>query len=325
MRILVIGGAGYIGSHFVRHACDAGHRVHVMDNLSTGFSSSIDQRATFWHGDMNNEEDCSSNMVFAKPNVVFCFAGLKAAGDSMCHPHEYAHTNIGGILNVLMAMHVQDVQNFVFSSSAAVYGTPKYTPIDELHPTNPGNFYGFTKLEIERILQWYSALHKIRYASLRYFNAAGYDVNPCDTFTPHIERDPTNLLPIVMETASHQRELIYVFGDDYDTPDGTGIRDYIHVNDLASAHLLASEFILRTDSDLIVNLGTETGYSVLQVLSHAGEIVGKTLPSKIIERRAGDSAKVISSCMRARKILKWQPIYSDIDTILKTMWRMYNG
>lgn len=325
MRILVIGGAGYIGSHFVRHACDAGHHVHVMDNLSTGYVTSVDNRASFWLGNINIEEDCSKQMEFARPEVVFCFAGLKAAGDSMCHPHEYAHTNIGGILNVLMAMRVHDVQNFIFSSSAAVYGIPQYTPVDELHPTNPENFYGFTKLQIEQILQWYSKLNKIRYASLRYFNAAGYDVNPCQTFTPHVERDPTNLLPVVMETAVGQREWVYIFGNDYDTPDGTGVRDFIHVNDLASAHLLASEFIIKTNTDLTVNLGMETGYSVLQVLSHAEEVVGKTLPSKVIERRSGDAAKVISSSIRAQRVLKWQPVYSDIDTILRTMWRMYNG
>lgn len=325
MKYLVIGGAGYIGSHFVRQACDAGHEVCVMDNLSSGYKNSVDRRAIFWLGDINNEEDCTRCITFYKPEVVFCFAGLKAAGDSMEIPHEYSHTNIGGIHNVLYSMYVNHIKYFVFSSSAAVYGTPEYLPIDEMHPTNPSNYYGFTKLHIEHVLEWYSKLRKITYTSLRYFNAAGYDTSPCETFTPHIENKPTNLLPVVMETAKGARDCVYVFGEDYDTPDGTGIRDYIHVNDLASAHIMAAEHIIETGTDLIVNLGTEVGYSVLEVINHAREITGIPLCHKIIDRREGDPAKVIASCSRARSVLGWRPYYSDLDTILKSMWRQYYG
>lgn len=325
MKYLVVGGAGYIGSHFVRQACDDGHEVCVLDNLSTGFRSSIDKRAIFWYGDINSEEDCTRCIVNFRPDVVFGFAGLKAAGDSMQIPHEYSHTNIGGMHNLLFAMHSNNVRKFVFSSSAAVYGTPTHLPIDERHPTNPDNYYGFTKLHIEQVLHWYSKLHKIQYASLRYFNAAGYDISPCETYTPHVERKPTNLLPVVMETAKGIRDCVYVYGNDYNTPDGTGIRDYIHVNDLASAHILAADHIIETQSDLVVNLGTEIGYSVLAVIKHARKITGVDFEHRIIDRRAGDPAKVVASNQLATSVLGWRPYYSDLDTILKSMWRMYNA
>lgn len=324
MRYLVVGGAGYIGSHFVRQACDADHSVCVMDNLSTGYKSSVDKRAIFWYGDINSEEDSIRCITNFRPDVVFGFAGLKAAGDSMRIPHEYSHTNIGGMHNLLFAMQANNVRRFVFSSSAAVYGTPEYLPIDERHPTNPSNYYGFTKLHIEEVLKWYSKLHKITFASLRYFNAAGYDVSPCETFTPHIENKPTNLLPVVMETVKGQRDCVYVYGDDYDTADGTGVRDYIHVNDLASAHLMAAEHIIESGVDLIVNLGTEIGHSVLEVIDHAQKITDITFDYKIIGRRDGDPAEVIASNKLAKAVLGWSPYYSDIDTILKSMWRTYS-
>lgn len=325
MKYLVVGGAGYIGSHFVRQACDENHEVCVMDNLTSGFRSSIDKRAIFWYGDINNEDNCTRCITNFRPDVVFCFAGLKAAGDSMQIPHEYSHTNIGGIHNLLFSMHINHVKYFVFSSSAAVYGTPQHLPVDELHPTKPSNYYGFTKLHIEQVLEWYSKLHKIRFASLRYFNAAGYDVTHCETFTPHIENKPTNLLPVVMETAKGIRDCVYIYGNDYGTPDGTGRRDYIHVNDLSTAHLKAADFIIETDTDLTVNLGTEMGYSVLEVIDRAQIITGVKFDYRVIERREGDPTEVIASCGRAKAVLGWTPFYSDLDTILRSMWRIYNG
>ena len=215
-----------------------------------------------------------------------------------------------------------DVKKMIFSSSAAVYGYPEYLPIDENHPTKPVNFYGFTKLEIERILGWYSQLKGLRFAALRYFNAAGYDVKGRIS---EMEKNCANLLPIVMETAAGTREKVLIFGDDYDTKDGTGVRDYIHVNDLATAHIKAMNYLDNENKDLIVNLGTGNGYSVLDVINETKKITGMVLPYKIVERRPGDPDELFAKSHNAEDLLKWKPQYSDLETLLKSMWKMYGG
>ncbi|MGV8141884.1 MAG: UDP-glucose 4-epimerase GalE, partial [Candidatus Woesearchaeota archaeon] len=228
-KILVIGGAGYIGSHIVDALCDSGHDVVIFDNFSSGFKKNVNSHAKLIVGDILDTD--ALEKAFKKGfDVVFHFAALKSVGDSMLHADKYSRNNISGTLNVLNMMIKHNVKYFVFSSSAAVYGSPKYLPIDENHPLNPESFYGFTKLDIERFLEWYSKIHGIRFAALRYFNAAGYSPDKC------MEKDPGNLLPIVMEVASGRRKEIKIFGNDYDTKDGTGVRDYIHVLDLADAH-----------------------------------------------------------------------------------------
>ena len=318
--ILVIGGAGYIGSHIVLDLCDQGFDVTVFDNLSTGHKINIDSRANFIEGDILNPDDLHS--VFQSLFMtVFHFAALKAAGESMLEPGKYATANITGTINILNQMVESGVENIIFSSTAAVYGMPEYLPVDENHPLNPVNFYGFTKLEIERLLHWYSKLKGIRYASLRYFNAAGYDLQGRII---GLERNPANLLPIVMETAAGIGESMQIFGDDYDTPDGTGIRDYIHVSDLASSHLKAMDYIINQQENLTLNLATGRGYSVLDVISQAQETTGNDISYKVVGRRPGDPAKLVALSNLAKVKINWECEHSDIETILKSMWDIYH-
>jgi UDP-glucose 4-epimerase len=238
-RILVTGGAGYIGSHIVYSLSDLGYQVVVFDNLSLGVEENIDKRSEFIKGDILNDKDL--NHAFSERiDVVFHFAALKAAGESMYHPEKYGTNNISGTLNLLNKMIEKKTTNIVFSSSAAVYGNPRYLPIDEKHPLNPINYYGYTKLAIEDNLSWYSKLKNLKYTALRYFNATGYDIQGRIRGK---EKNPTNLTPVVMETISGMRKEMEVYGNDYQTPDGSGIRDYIHVNDLADAHILAMNYI----------------------------------------------------------------------------------
>ncbi|MDR1256205.1 MAG: GDP-mannose 4,6-dehydratase, partial [Spirochaetaceae bacterium] len=204
--------------------------------------------------------------------------------------------------------------------SAAVYGNPQYLPVDEKHPANPANFYGFTKLEIERLLEWYDKLKGLRSASLRYFNAAGYDLNRRITM---LERNPANLLPVVMEAASGSRKEVLVFGNDYDTPDGSGVRDYVHVTDLARAHIAALDTLVRTGKSFTVNLGSGGGVSVFEMLEAARRITGRDIPHRVTERRPGDPATLIASSELARSILDWKPMYSDLDTLVSSSWQVY--
>jgi UDP-glucose 4-epimerase len=213
------------------------------------------------------------------------------------------------------------ISNFIFSSTAAVYGMPEYLPVDENHPIKPLNFYGYTKLEIENLLHWYSSLKGIRFGALRYFNAAGYDINGR---IKGIEKNPANLLPIVMETAIGKRESMDIYGDDYNTPDGTGIRDYIHVTDLATAHVQALNYIVENKENLTLNLATGNGYSVLEVIENTQQIIGKNISYKIIDRRSGDPAELIAISKLAKKYLNWECKYSDIKTILQSMWDIYS-
>lgn len=314
---LVVGGAGYIGSHIVKKLCDLGHEVVIFDNLSSGLKENLDERAKFIQGDILNKEDLKKAFS-QKIDSVFHFAALKAAGESMKKPEVYSENNILGSINLFNAAIANGVKNFVFSSSAGVYGYPKTTPVDEKHETNPINYYGYTKLVIENILEWYSKLKGINYAALRYFNAAGYDV------TGKVrgkEINPQNLLPIVMEVADGTREKLLVFGDDYDTEDGSCIRDYIHVDDLSDAHIKALDYI-KKNRNLVVNLGTEKGSSVLEVIKKAEKVVGKKIPFHIVERRPGDPDTLISSSKMAEEKLGWKAKH-DMNTILKTMWELY--
>ena len=319
MKILVTGGAGYIGSHVVLELCDSGFEVIVFDDLSLGFRENVDQRAELLIGSTLNKKDLDD--VFSQNiDAVVYLAAWKAAGESMEDPHKYAQNNIIGTLNVLNSMTEYGVRKFILSSTAAVYGYPQYLPIDENHPLDPINYYGYTKLVIEQNLKWFSELKGLRYACLRYFNAAGYDVQGRIRGK---ERDPPNLIPIVMEVASGIQEKLEVFGNDYDTHDGTGVRDYIHVNDLATAHEKAMAFISDSKVDLLVNLATGEGHSVLDVINKAKEVSGKDIPFEIVKRRAGDPATVVAMSKKANDVLGWSPKYSDLDTLIKSAWEVY--
>ncbi len=319
MKVLVVGGAGYIGSHVSRELLDRGHEVTVYDNLSFGQRVNLFPEAGFVEADILDPGALSRCLAGGYRAIVH-LAAFKAAGESMTSPEKYAANNIGGTIQVLNAASAAGVKHVVFSSSAAVYGEPQYLPIDEDHPLNPENFYGFTKLEIERILGWYDKLRGLRFAALRYFNAAGYD--PAGRVLGR-ERNPANLLPIIMEVAAGTRPSLRIFGDDYPTPDGTGVRDYIHVTDLAVAHVEALEHILREDRSLTVNLGSETGLSVKEILEAARRITGQEIPSVTAGRRPGDPAKLVSSAERARKLLGWERRHSDLESLIATAWNVY--
>ena len=318
--ILVVGGAGYIGSHVVKALRDAGRQPVVFDNLSTGLRENLFPEIPFIHGDLLIPEQVRAAMRGIRS--VIHLAALKAAGDSMLEPERYALHNLNGTVNLLHAAGTAGVRHFVFSSSAAVYGEPQYLPLDENHPTEPANFYGQTKLQIEMLLSWFSRLRNMRYAGLRYFNAAGYDP---DGEVRGLEKEPNNLLPLVLETLLGWRENLEVYGTDYDTEDGSCIRDYIHVSDLADAHLRALSFLEEQDEDLVVNLGTSKGISVLEILDAAKKVSGMDLPVILSDRRPGDPAVVLASAEKAERLLEWSPAFSDVETILKTMLAAYRS
>lgn len=320
MHVVVIGGAGYIGSHVTRRLLDAGHRVTVFDNLSTGLRENLFADAEFVHGDLMHPLQLRA--AIGSADAVVHLAAAKAAGESMVVPEKYAERNISGTINVINAMVATGVKQIVFSSSAAVYGEPQYLPIDEKHPTEPINFYGFTKLEIERILGWYDSLKGVRSASLRYFNAAGYDA---EGRVPGLERNPANLLPVILEVATGARAHLKLFGDDYETRDGTCIRDYIHVTDLANAHLQALEWITENDRSLTVNLGSETGVTVTEMIEASRRITGEPIPTEIVGRRPGDPAELVASAAEAQRVLGWRAEYSDVDSLVATSWAAYRA
>ena len=315
--MLVTGGAGYIGSHVVLALCEEGNNVVVLDDLSTGNRESVDKRALFIQGSTLNQDDLSKGLNGV--DAVVHLAAFKAAGESMIYPEKYSHNNITGTITLLNAMVNHTVNKFIFSSTAAVYGYPQYLPLDENHPLEPINYYGFTKLEIERILKWYGELKGLRFAALRYFNAAGYDLQGRIT---SLENNPENLIPTAMEVASNRREKMEVFGDDFDTADGTGVRDYIHVTDLASAHVKAIEY-LNENANLTVNLATGESHSVFDVINLAKEISGQDIPFDIVDRRPGDPAELYAGTNQAFESLNWEAEYSDLKTLLETTWKVY--
>jgi len=321
MRILVIGGAGYIGSHVAREFLDGGHEVSVYDNLSSGLRANLFPEARFVEGDILDYPALLACMRGGFDALVH-LAAAKAAGESMLVPEKYALQNINGTVHILNAALEAGVGRVVFSSSAAVYGEPKRLPIDEGHPTEPENFYGFTKLEIERILGWYDRLRGLRFAALRYFNAAGYD--PQGRIRG-LERNPANLLPVIMEVAAGMRPELSIFGDDYATSDGTGVRDYVHVSDLARGHAAALDYITREDRSLVVNLGSEKGLSVLELVEAARRVTGRPVKARIAPRRPGDPARLYASAALAREKLGWEARLSDVESLVATTWRAYQA
>ena len=319
MKILVTGGAGYIGSHVVYELIDQGHDVTILDDMSLGLEENIDPRSIFVQGSTHSDSDLDSVLSVGFDGIIH-LAAWKAAGESMTDPAKYAHNNLIGTINLLNACDRHGIKRFVFSSTSSVYGNPEYIPIDENHPTEPISYYGETKLQVEKNLKWFSELKGIRFGVLRYFNAAGYDIKGR---IKGRERNALNLIPIAMEVAAGIREKMQVFGDNYDTHDGTGVRDYIHVSDLAIAHMKALNYISENDKDLLVNLATGEGHSVLDVIKKSKEVSGKDIPFDIVGRRAGDPATVVAVSNRANKVLDWSTKYSDLDTLIRTAWDVY--
>lgn len=317
MKILVTGGAGYIGSHIVMLLCDKGHDIVVLDNLSLGTKEAVDKRAVFIEGSILNDEDLNKSLTGVE--VVIHLAAYKSAGESMQNPQKYSENNVIGSMNLLRSMIEKNVKNIIFSSSAAVYGVPEYLPLDEKHPLKPINHYGYTKLQTEKTIDLYGKDGKIRYVNLRYFNAAGYDaLNRIRC----LEKNPANLIPSVMEVASGKRDKLLVYGNNFDTVDGTGVRDYIHVSDLARAHL-ASLDLLSKNQSATINLGSEKQYSVMEVIRLTEKITGKEIPYEIVDKREGDPDKVYASSENAHNLLGWSAKDSELDNIIETTWRIY--
>ena len=317
-KILVIGGAGYIGSHVVKALLHEGFDVTVYDNLSTGQTCNLFADAEFVEGNILDSAYLEKTMSKGFDAVIH-LAAKKAVGESMENPQLYSQNNISGSINIFNAMLNTGVKNVVFSSTSAVYGMPEYLPLDENHPLNPMSFYGYTKMAIEQVMNWYSQIKDFHYIALRYFNAVGY---AADGSIRGKEKNPQNLLPLVMEVATGKREILHVFGNDYDTPDGTCIRDYIHVEDLAAAHVLAIKKLLDGGDSQVINLGTEKGTSVLEIIKSVERVSGKKINYDFAPRRAGDPANVIATSAKAAKVLGWKAKYTDIDEIVKTVWSL---
>tara|TARA_Y100001980_G_C14554292_1_gene340764 strand:- start:2672 stop:3637 length:966 start_codon:yes stop_codon:yes gene_type:complete len=320
MEIGIIGGAGYIGSHVVLEALERGHEVTVFDDLSTGSKKNIQKNTHFIHGSTLSLSNLDEMFNYKKYDAIIHLAASKAAGESMNNPIKYSRNNIIGGLNLIESCIGNDVKIFIFSSSAAVYGEPKYIPIDELHSLDPSNYYGYTKLCLERNLAWMSKLSLIKYGSLRYFNAAGFDIK---NRIKQLEKNPQNLIPIIMETAAGLRPEVEIYGNKFNTSDGTGIRDYIHVGDLAKAHLDTVDFIKNEQKNVTINLGTSHGYSVLDVLKQASKIINKNIKYRFVNHRKGDPGIVISECSLAKKLIGWDPKYSNLNTIISSTWELY--
>ena len=317
MKVLVVGGAGYIGSHVAKALMLKGHEVTVYDNLSTGQEINLFKQNRFIKGDILNYPALVEAM--RGQDAVVHLAAKKAVGESMENPMLYSVNNISGSLNILNAMVECGAKYIVFSSSAAVYGMPEVSTIDENVPLNPINYYGFTKLEIEKFMGWYDRLKGIKFVALRYFNAVGYDA---DGDIRGKEINSQNLLPIMMEVVSGKRDKLKIFGNDYPTPDGTCIRDYIHVSDLASAHVLALEKLNQGMTSQSLNLGTEKGTSVLEMFRAVEKVVGRKLPAEFAPRRAGDPAILVASAAKARSLLGWKPQYLDVEKIVQTVYNI---
>lgn len=318
MRILITGGAGYIGSHAARHLNQHGHQIWVYDNLSTGHRESVEPQQLVI-GDVQDEDRLTSTLREKEIDAVIHFAACALVGESMVDPAKYYHNNVVATYHLLASMREAEVTRIVFSSTTATYGEPKRQPIREDEPQQPVNPYGFTKRVVEQMLRDYAKAYEIRYAALRYFNAAG----AAEDATIGEDHDPeSHLIPIVLQTALGQRKQLTVFGDDYPTRDGTCIRDYVHVEDLASAHRLALE---RMDSlgNLELNLGSGRGSSVREVVEACQRVTGTELPIQVGARRPGDPPELVADAKKAHELLGWQPRFESLEEIVATAWEWH--
>lgn len=322
MAILIVGGAGYIGSHTVKYFLDAKQEVVAFDNLQTGHKASVDKRAKFYVGDLRHKE--SIEKVFAENKIdgVIHFAANSLVGESMENPIMYFDNNVAGFINLLYVMEKYACKKIVFSSTAAVYGEPKIIPISEDDEKNPQNPYGQSKLMMEQIMKWMDISKGIKFVSLRYFNAAGA-IESGEIGEDH--KRESHLIPLILQVPLKKRKSISIFGNDYDTPDGTCLRDYIHVMDLAEAHYLALKYLEKENKSDVFNLGTGDGYSVLEIINTAKEVTKEDIPYVIEKRRAGDPARLIAKSEKSKNILKWEPKHSSIKNIIKTAWNYHKN
>jgi UDP-glucose 4-epimerase len=316
-RILVTGGAGFIGSVIAKQLVDRGDEVVVFDNLSNGREGAVPKGATLVNGDLSDHGEIDRILENRPVDAVIHLAASIEAGESMKFPEKYFRNNTANTLTLLEAVIAHKVPRFVFSSTAALYGTPDRTPIEEGDPLRPTNTYGESKLLVERMLAWFHGIHGLRYACLRYFNAAGATKEQGEDHRPE-----SHLIPLILQVASGKREYISIFGTDYPTPDGTCVRDYIHVSDLASAHLLVLD-ALRDKDKLIYNLGTGRGFTVREVIDTVRKVTGHPIPAREEARRAGDPAVLVASSDKIKRELNWQPQYPDLQDIVKSAWTWF--
>ena len=322
MAILVLGGAGYIGSHTVYELIDAGRDVVVVDNLLTGFRQAVHPKARFYQADIRDR--AALDKVFQAEQIegVIHFAASSQVGESMSDPLKYYDNNLYGTTVLLQSMVANGVNYIVFSSTAATYGEPERVPILEDDPTHPTNCYGETKLAMEHMMRWVSGAHGLRYVALRYFNACGAHSSG-QIGEAH---DPeTHLIPIILQAAAGKREAVSIFGDDYPTRDGTCVRDYIHVTDLAQAHILALDYLLQGGENNVFNLGNGLGFTVKEVVEAAQNITGQPIPANLSPRRSGDPAQLVASSEKAKTVLGWKPQYTDLNVILSTAWAWHKS
>lgn len=317
MRVLITGGAGYIGSHMVKLLLSADIEVVILDDLSGGHRDAV-VGGEFVMGDIADRALVERTLRLRRFDAIMHFASFIQVGESVSDPSKYYRNNLAGTLSLLDTAVACGVKQFVFSSSAAIFGEPKYTPIDENHPTQPLSPYGYSKLAIERVLADYDRAYGLRSICLRYFNAAGADP---DGERGETHEPETHLIPLILQAASGRRSCVKIFGDDYPTPDGTCVRDYVHVVDLCEAHLLALEYLKRTQRSAAYNLGNSRGYSVTEVIGAAERIVGHRVPVERNERRPGDPAILVADSARAKAELGWRPRFDDIETIVRHAWR----
>ncbi|WP_321330169.1 UDP-glucose 4-epimerase GalE [uncultured Ilyobacter sp.] len=322
MRVLVTGGAGYIGSHAVVELLDGGYEVVVLDNLETGYIELVDSRAKFYRADLREKESLRNVFKKEKIDVVMNFAAYIKVGESVSQPNKYYENNTGGVLNLLEVMKEFNVKHIVFSSTAAVYGEVSGKDlVTENFVTQPINPYGMSKFMAETIIKDSSSAYDMNYVIFRYFNVAGaHEKYPIG----QMGEGMTSLIPVVLEAAKGERDKVEVFGDTYNTKDGTGVRDFIHVTDLAKAHVMAINKLKKGESGLF-NLGNGNGFSVIEILEAARRVTGREIPSVMSERRLGDPACVVACSQRANQELGWEPKYINIDDIIRTAWDWYKS
>ncbi|CAD5899497.1 UDP-galactose-4-epimerase [Carnobacterium maltaromaticum] len=320
MAILVLGGAGYIGSHAVSQLIQKGEEVVVVDNLLTGHRQAVHPEALFYKGDIRDA--AFLNEVFQKEQIesVLHFASSSLVGESVEKPLVYFNNNVHGMQILLEVMNNNDVRKIVFSSTAATYGEPEKLPIDETTTLNPQNPYGESKLMMEKMMKWCDSAYGIRYVALRYFNVAGAKADGSIGEDHHPE---THLVPLILQVALGQREQLSIFGEDYATPDGTCIRDFVYVEDLITAHLLALDYLVAGRPSDTFNLGSNNGYSVKEMVDAVRSVTGQEIPTVIAPRRAGDPSSLVASSEKAKNILGWEPSYTEIEKIIQTAWNWH--
>ena len=317
MRLLVLGGAGYIGSHTAVELLDRGHEVVIADNLITGYKQAVPKEAVFYKGDIRDYNFLNNLFKTEKIDAVIHFAAFSLVGESVTNPLKYYENNLYGTKVLLQAMIDNNVDKIVFSSTAATYGEPENIPILESDRTCPTNPYGETKLAMEKMMKWSANAYQLRYVSLRYFNACGAHKSGK---LGEAHNPESHLIPLVLQVPNGKRESVSIYGTDYDTPDGTCIRDYIHVTDLAEAHILAVEYLMKGGESNVFNLGNGVGYSVREVIETARKVTGHPIPAVEIPRRAGDPARLVASGEKAKTVLGWEPKITSLEDIIRSAW-----